>query len=87
MKSEDVTADQAKRINEAIGPTVGFLHELRSRMNKLGFGMGDPLFVCVNHACEALHTLNVKTHYMSCNSGVCSTARTLGDFTRKDGPC
>jgi hypothetical protein len=49
---------------------LGYLRRLLKRMNKRRFPSDDPLFVATLEAYDAIHTLNVHLHYLSCPSGV-----------------
>jgi hypothetical protein len=61
---------QARKINRALQPTVGYLCRLRERMEKVGFLNNDPLFQLVKQSYDNLQALYMKLHYLSCESGV-----------------
>ena len=66
-----LTPDQARTVGHAIGPTLGYLCRLSSRMSRVGLDVGDPkLYRRVRAAEDALHALTVELHYQSCASGV-----------------
>ena len=65
MRREDLTREQAEAIKEKIAPMLGYLNRLKRRMNEV-FARDDSLFAEVIDAADALHKLNVSTHYLSC---------------------
>jgi hypothetical protein len=76
MDSSDLKTWQTERIHNRITPTLGYLNRLRDRMEQLGFpAEDDTLYRLVENACDALHALNVETHYLSCGSGVARESR------------
>jgi hypothetical protein len=70
MNTDDLTTDQAKQLQARIGPMLGYLYRLRSRMDKRGFPRDDELRQLVERAYESVHRLSVELHYLSCKSGV-----------------
>jgi hypothetical protein len=75
MNSEDIKTWQAKKVNEKIGPTLGYLTRLKARLDKRGFKSSDPFYQIVAKAQDALQHLVTETHYLSCKSGVGRPAR------------
>jgi hypothetical protein len=69
VRSDDLTCKQAEQIKNVIGPTGGYLYRLRERIDKQGFPKDDPLRLRVEAAHNAMHSLWVELHYMSCASG------------------
>jgi hypothetical protein len=67
MNSNDLTREQAEAISQKIGPMLGYMNRLKKRMNQV-FVRDDPLFAQVIDAADALHTLNVSIHYLSCGT-------------------
>ena len=67
MRREDITREQAEAIKAKIGPMLCYLNRLKRRMNDV-FARDDPLFAQVIDAADALHTLNVSVHYLSCGT-------------------
>jgi hypothetical protein len=66
-----LTPDQARKIHDALGPTVGYLWRLRERLNRTGLDVRDPdLYRRATAALDAMHALTVELHYQSCASGV-----------------
>ena len=61
---------QARKINKALQPAVGYLCRLRERTEKVGFLDNDPLFQLVKQSYDNLQALYMKLHYLSCESGV-----------------
>jgi hypothetical protein len=76
MKSEDLTPAQARKLHDALAPTLGFLNKLERRLIELQFDPNDPLYGLVTEAYNSLHKLSVETHYLSCVSGVARRSRT-----------
>ena len=68
--SSQLTHEQARRIHDAIGPTVGYLSRLLDRMDKRHFPPDDKLRRLATDAFHALKDLAMDTHYRSCRSGV-----------------
>jgi hypothetical protein len=75
VDSTTLTIARAKRMHDALAPTLGYLTRLRQRMDRVGFVPGDPLDrdVCTAH--EAMHALLSRLHYLSCKSGVGASER------------
>jgi hypothetical protein len=61
---------QAKALYAALRPALGFLYRLQQRMEKRGFPPNDKLLRLTANACDALHSLCIELHYLSCMSGV-----------------
>ena len=70
MTGEDLTPTQARKIYDALQPTLGFLSKLERRLIEIGFSANDPYFEKVAAAHEAFHRLAVETHYLTCSGGV-----------------
>jgi hypothetical protein len=60
---------QIERIKEKVGPMLNYLGRLRTRMEKTGRHNGK-LYKLVAQAYNAVHSLNVDLHYLSCGHGV-----------------
>ena len=58
---------QAERLRDAVTPMHGYLNKLRRRMEKVGFPHADPLFQFVVAAENAVHSLWVNLHYLTCD--------------------
>ncbi len=70
MTNEELSTTQARKIFDALHPTLGFLTQLEVRLGQLGFPPTDEYYRKVLAAREAFHRLTVETHYLSCRSGV-----------------
>ena len=79
MDSNELTPAQAKILHTAVHRTLGYLFRLRARMEKAGFPPGDKLFRLTDSAYDALHSLSVELHYLSCPSGVGRPSRSQKD--------
>ncbi len=79
MTRDDIKPAQAAAIGETVGPMLGYLIRLLRRMEKVGFPPNDPLFQCVKKAWDAVYSLSVDLHYLSCAGGVLMTLE-QGDF-------
>ena len=66
-----LTPEQAAKVRQAIGPTVGYLWRLVERLVQVGLDTRDPkLTGLATEARNALHALSVELHYQSCGHGV-----------------
>ena len=70
MNSQSLTPDQADRIRREIGKSLNYLYRLRQRMEEADFPPGDQLYRAVVTAQDAMASLNVDAHYLSCRGGV-----------------
>ena len=66
MERDDIKKWQAAMVAKSLQPGLNYLFRLRARMEKAGFLPGDPYFVLVSAAYNAVHSLWVQTHYLSC---------------------
>jgi hypothetical protein len=66
----NITIEQAKQLEATVGRMLGYLNALRSRMEKQGFPPNDLLRERVERAYDAVHSLSVRLHYLTCKSGV-----------------
>ena len=66
----NLTREQAAIVAASVHPMLGYLIRPRQRMQKVGFLVGDPLYLKVREAEDKLHSLWVDLHYRSCGSGV-----------------
>ena len=57
-----MTQEQARALLPPIRRQLEYLGRLRTRMEVRGFPPGDPLYVSVVKAFEAVHELHVRTH-------------------------
>lgn len=67
---KQLTTLQAKKIHDAVFPTLGFLTQLEERLRHLGFPPNDRFYSLVAHARAAVHGLSVEAHYQSLPGGV-----------------
>jgi hypothetical protein len=70
MDSDDLQPWQIERIQKALQPKLEYLTRLKSRMETVGFVANDPLYRLVKDARDAVQSLYVEIHYLSCNGGV-----------------
>ena len=70
MDSQSLTPEQADSIRLEIGKSLNYLHRLRRRMEQTGFPPSDSLYRAVVAAQDAMASLHVDAHYLSCRSGV-----------------
>jgi hypothetical protein len=57
---------QLRAFRDRIGPILRFLHRCRLRLETLGFHQTNELAREVDKAHDAIQSLSVKLHYMSC---------------------
>jgi hypothetical protein len=69
MDSDQLESWQIEKIKERVRECLHYLHRLKRRMEQSGFHPHDPLLLKVVAAEEAVHTLFVECHYMSCETG------------------
>jgi hypothetical protein len=70
MNSKSMKRWQARKVLQVLSPMRGYLHRLKTRMEKVGFLPGDPLFRCVERADNAMLELCMTLHYMTCDGGM-----------------
>lgn len=66
MHSTELTKEQAQTLSRGIRHSLAYLNRLRTRMEKAPFERNDPLFVLVERAYGAVHSLSVHVHYLAC---------------------
>jgi len=66
MDSQTMDRDHARKLHQALQPSLGFLFRLRERTTKAGFPPDDKLYQLVSKAFESVHALSVELHYLSC---------------------
>jgi hypothetical protein len=69
MTSDDLTAEQASRLYEALFPHVDYLLRLKKRLGDLRFADNDPLRVAATKAYEAAWELRQEAHRRSVRMG------------------
>jgi len=60
MDSSQLTTEQAAKIRDAIGPTVGYLCRLVRRMERRGFPPDDKLFKLATEAYDKMYHLSIR---------------------------
>ena len=70
MNRESLQPWQADRLFQALYPGMNYLSRLKLRMEQVGFLPDDPLYRHVAAAYDAMFSLRVELHYLSCRSGV-----------------
>jgi len=80
MDSTKLKAWQARLMYTTLRPALGYLHRMRERMDRRGFPPNDKLLKLTVAAYNAIHSLPVELHYMSCASGVGPCLRVLRDY-------
>ena len=70
MTSDDLTKQQAEAINDKVRPMLNYLYRLRDRMEQRGFPQDDVLMAAVCRAYDAMHTLNVHSHNLTCRQEI-----------------
>jgi hypothetical protein len=70
MDSTKIKPWQAKLMYATLRPALGYLCRLRERMERRGFPPNDKLLKLTEAAYNAIHSLTVELHYMSCEGGV-----------------
>jgi hypothetical protein len=70
MANKRLTTEQAHALGAQIGPMLGYLYRLRTRIDKVGIIPDDELRRLVENAYDSMHALNVAVHYASVGCGV-----------------
>jgi hypothetical protein len=70
MRSEQLTEAQIEALHAKVRPTLEYLGRLEQRMVDQQFPEADRLLRMVREAHEAIYSLSVELHYLSCDSGV-----------------
>jgi hypothetical protein len=66
MDSGDISKEQADQMHQSLFKLANYLHRMTNRMERRGFPPGDPLYRHVKVAYDAVCSLCVELHYMSC---------------------
>jgi hypothetical protein len=69
MDSKALTCKQAEIIGKTIGRQLNYLGRLLKRMYHQHFPPANSLRMKVTTAFNAIHSLNVSLHYLSCSPG------------------
>lgn len=75
MTSGDLSKDQAKRVNEALRPILGYVGKLKSRMEQVGFPINDKLYMAVIAAYDGLHSAATESHLLAAGKGGVKSSR------------
>jgi hypothetical protein len=65
MDSSKLTAEQARKLDDAMFTHVNFYARLKDRLEKRGFPADDPLMVAAKNAYDAAWVLSRETHNLS----------------------
>lgn len=69
MSSSDLSNDQARKVNEALRPMLGYVSKLKSRMEQIGFPINDKLYMAVVAAYDGLQSATIESHLLSGGKG------------------
>jgi hypothetical protein len=75
MGKDDIQPEHARIIAERLRSLLNYLGRLKQRMERRGFSQDDPLYRTVFGAWQAVYSLTVELHYLSCKSGVGKTPK------------
>jgi hypothetical protein len=67
MGSGDITKEQADQMRRSLFRLTHYLRWLTSRMERRGFPTHDPLYQHAKKAYDAVCSLYMELHYMSCD--------------------
>jgi hypothetical protein len=70
MDSSDLTTEQATQMHGSLFKLANYLSRVVRRMERTGFPPNDPLFKSASRAYDAVCSLCVDLHYLSCKTGV-----------------
>jgi hypothetical protein len=70
ITARTLTRAQAEKIKDRIDPTTEYICKLCARMNKVGCPDGDSFRIALERAHDAMRSLSMELHYISCKSGV-----------------
>jgi len=70
MQSDDLTVEQAKQMHASLFRLANYLSRVVKRMERTGFPPSDPLYQSTKKAYDAVCSLCMDLHYLSCKSGV-----------------
>ena len=60
------TPDQWKQLYRAMGPHVGFFHELHRRLQRAGLHADHRYMLALDRVRDAMGTVAIFTHYAAC---------------------
>jgi hypothetical protein len=67
MDSSDVTKDQARQMHRSLFKLANYLWKTTNRMERRGFPLDDDLYRRTKAAYDAVCSLCMELHYMSCD--------------------
>lgn len=70
IEPKRLTAAQARRLGDRVGPMLSFLIRFKERLDEVGFPPDGELPRVVTKALDAVHHLSVVLHHESCSHGV-----------------
>jgi hypothetical protein len=70
MDSSELTTEQACKMHQSLFRLANYLSRVVRRMEKKGFPPDDHLYQTTKRAYDAVCTLCMELHYLSCKSGV-----------------
>jgi hypothetical protein len=76
LTGNDLTLEQAERLRAKAAEMLRYLGALNKRIQQRRFPPNDPLVIAGREAYNAMHTLHVELHFLSCEHGVGRPART-----------
>ncbi len=68
--SVHLTPKQAAAFRDLVQPMLGFLYRCKRRLEAKAFDHNSKLFRVVDKAYDAMHSLHLELHYISCGRGV-----------------
>jgi hypothetical protein len=70
MDGTDLTTEQARKMHQSLFRLANYLSRVVRRMEQTGFPPDDHLYQTTKRAYDAVCTLCMELHYLSCKSGV-----------------
>jgi hypothetical protein len=70
MDSSNLTMEQAAQMHKSLFRLANYLSRMVKRMERTGFPPNDPLFKSASRAYDAVCSVCMDLHYLSCKSGV-----------------
>jgi hypothetical protein len=78
MDSRDLTPEQCRKLQQQLRPSLLYLHALLERCRQQAFPTDDKVRQLAEAAHDAVFSLNVELHYLSCEHGVGRLSREHG---------
>ena len=69
MDLSSLSPDQARDLDDRVGPMLGYLTRLTDRMQKRAWYAHDPVYVAAWEAQDTVHELHVRLRRASCGPG------------------